>query len=52
MMTVDRLIHEGKDEESVSPLVYSDGKWKIFDPVENNDFWWFEKNITDREQNE
>jgi hypothetical protein len=41
MMTVDRLIHEGKEETKVSPVVYSEGKWKIFDPVENNDFWWY-----------
>jgi hypothetical protein len=41
LMTVDRLIHEGKEEAAVSPLVYSHGKWKIYDPVENNDFWWY-----------
>lgn len=41
MMTVDRLIHEGKEETRVSPVVYSEGRWKIFDPVENNDFWWY-----------
>lgn len=40
MMTMDRLLHEGEEETSVSPLVYSEGKWKIFDPLENNDFWW------------
>ena len=40
MMTVDRLIHEGKAETAVSPTVLSEGKWKIYDPVENNDFWW------------
>jgi hypothetical protein len=40
MMTVDRLIHEGTEETRVSPVVYSEGKWKIFDPVENNDYWW------------
>lgn len=39
LMTVDRLIHEG-DEASLSPLVYENGQVKIFDPVENNDFWW------------
>jgi hypothetical protein len=40
LMTVDRLIHEA-DEASVSMLVYdSDGRVKIFDPVENNEFWW------------
>jgi hypothetical protein len=43
MMAVDRLIHEGSEETSVSPFVYSDGKTKIYDPVENNDFWWFSK---------
>jgi hypothetical protein len=41
MMTVDRLIHEGDEETSVSPLVIVDGEAKIFDPVENNDFWWY-----------
>ena len=40
MLTVDRLIHEGKEETRVSPVVYSDGQWKIFDPIQNNDFWW------------
>jgi len=42
-MTVDRLIHEGNEETSVSPLIYSKGEWKILDPVENNDFWWYHK---------
>lgn len=41
MMTVDRLMHEGKEEHDVSPMVYSNGKWKIYDPVKNNDFWWY-----------
>ena len=40
MMTVDRLIHEGKEESAVSPLLFSEGKWRLYDPVENNDFWW------------
>jgi hypothetical protein len=44
MMTVDRLIHEGQEERSVSPLTYSNGTWKLYDPVENNDFWWFHRN--------
>jgi hypothetical protein len=42
VMTVDRLIHEG-DEPSVSPMVRSNGKYYVFDPVENNDFWWYHK---------
>lgn len=41
MMTVDRLIHEGKAETTVSPLIHTIGGVKIYDPVENNDFWWF-----------
>ena len=40
-MTVDRLIHEGSDEEKISPVIYSRGKWMIFDPLKNNDFWWY-----------
>ena len=49
MMTVDRLIHEGKTEASVSPLIYDRGKWKIYDPVENNDFWWYTPDRRHRE---
>ena len=49
MMTVDRLIHEGNEEQSVSPSVYSGGKWKIYDPVENNDFWWYPQDRKDHE---
>jgi len=41
IMTVDRLIHEGEEEKKVSPVVYHRGRWKIYDPVENNDFWWY-----------
>jgi hypothetical protein len=40
LMTVDRLIHEGKEEAAVSPLIRDGGTWRIYDPVENNDFWW------------
>ncbi len=41
LMTVDRLIHEG-DEWHVSPVKNRGGKGKIIDPVENNDYWWYE----------
>ena len=41
MMTVDRLLHEGMEETKVSPSVFTRGGLKIFDPVENNDFWWY-----------
>ena len=49
MMTVDRLIHEGEAETTVSPLVFSEGGWKIYDPVENNDFWWHPQDRTPHE---
>jgi hypothetical protein len=49
MMTVDRLIHEGKGETRVSPVVYSEGKWKILDPVQNNDFWWYSPDRNDHD---
>jgi hypothetical protein len=44
IMTVDRLIHEGRDETKVSPYISVNGRWKIYDPVENNDFWWYKEN--------
>jgi putative component of membrane protein insertase Oxa1/YidC/SpoIIIJ protein YidD len=40
LMTVDRLIHEG-DEWAVSPVKNRNGKGKIIDPIDNNDFWWY-----------
>jgi putative component of membrane protein insertase Oxa1/YidC/SpoIIIJ protein YidD len=46
VMTVDRLIHEA-DEGYVSPLARQGGKYKIVDPVENNDFWWFDPHEND-----
>jgi hypothetical protein len=49
MMTVDRLIHEGKEEARVSPVVQSRGQWKIFDPVENNDYWWHASDRNDHD---
>jgi putative component of membrane protein insertase Oxa1/YidC/SpoIIIJ protein YidD len=42
LMTVDRLIHEG-NEWSVSPVEKRGGKLKIIDPVENNDYWWYDE---------
>ena len=49
MMTVDRLIHEGEAETRVSPTLYSRGGLKIFDPVENNDFWWHARDRKDHD---
>lgn len=41
ILMVDRLFHEGSEELKVSRTIIIDGKIKIFDPPENNDFWWF-----------
>lgn len=43
LMTVDRLIHEA-DEAAFSLLVRRNGRFSIYDPVENNDFWWLSSN--------
>ncbi len=49
MMTVDRLIHEGKEETMVSPYINVEGEVLIFDPVENNDFWWYPRDESHHE---
>ncbi len=41
-MTHDRLMRCGRDELELSPTAIVNGKWKCVDPVENNDFWWYE----------
>lgn len=38
IMTSDRLLHEG-DESSYAPIIKIHGKLRVYDPVENNDFW-------------
>lgn len=41
IMSCDRLMRCGGDEMRLSPKIFSNGKLKCYDPVENNDFWWF-----------
>jgi hypothetical protein len=40
IMTLDRLMRCGRDETKLSPRVLVNGKWRYYDPVEKNDFWW------------
>lgn len=40
MMTADRLIHE-MNEMDTAPFVDGEGGTGYYDPVENNDFWWY-----------
>jgi len=42
MMTADRLIHE-MNEMDLTPFVDGEGRTGFYDPVENNDFWWYKK---------
>ena len=42
VMTFDRLEHE-YDEARYSPVVVINGETRVLDPVENNDFWWYDK---------
>ncbi len=42
VMTFDRLQHES-NEARYSPLIKVNRETKVYDPVENNDFWWYKK---------
>ena len=39
IMTFDKLLHES-NEARYSRLIEIDGETKVYDPVENNDYWW------------
>lgn len=43
IMACDRLVRCGRDEVRLSKKIRGRTETKVFDPVENNDFWWFEK---------
>jgi hypothetical protein len=40
VMTFDRLQHEA-NEARYSPLIRTAGEIKVYDPLENNDYWWY-----------
>lgn len=40
MLVFDRLQHEA-GEGRTSPRIRVRGEMKLFDPLENNDFWWY-----------
>jgi putative membrane protein insertion efficiency factor len=42
LMTCDRLFHEA-DEMKKAPLILINGRYRFYDPVKNNDFWWYEE---------
>ncbi len=39
VLTAERLLHEG-NEKQVAPRIRKYGIWRIYDPVEANDWWW------------
>jgi hypothetical protein len=40
MLTFDRLQHEA-DEARTSPPILIGRQIKVYDPLENNDYWWY-----------
>ena len=40
ILTIERLLHEG-NEDQVSPRIRKYGLWRVHDPVEANDWWWY-----------
>ncbi|OGP86576.1 MAG: hypothetical protein A2V87_11785 [Deltaproteobacteria bacterium RBG_16_58_17] len=40
IMTFDRLQHES-NEARYSPLVQTGDEIRVYDPLENNDYWWY-----------
>lgn len=42
VITFDRLQHEA-NEVRTSPLILTGGQIKVYDPLENNDYWWYMK---------
>ena len=39
ILTAERLLHEG-NEKQVAPRIRKYGIWRIYDPVDANDWWW------------
>ena len=39
LLTTERLMHEG-NENQVAPQIRKYGIWRVYDPVEANDWWW------------
>lgn len=45
IMTCDRLVRCGRDTSTFSKKVVIKSEVLVFDPVEANDFWWYEKKV-------
>jgi len=40
VMTSDRLLRCGRDEKHIAEQIIIDNKVYVFDPLQQNDFWW------------
>ncbi|MDA8133278.1 MAG: membrane protein insertion efficiency factor YidD [Desulfobacteraceae bacterium] len=49
IMACDRIVRCGRDIKKMAPVVTVHGENLYHDPVEANDFWWFEKPETKQE---
>ncbi len=43
IMSCDRLMRCGRDTSTLSKKIIINSKIVVSDPVEANDFWWYEK---------
>ena len=43
VMTCDRLLRCGRDELRLSQEIVVNDELRCYDPLENNDFWWWNK---------
>ncbi len=43
IMSCDRLMRCGRDTSTLSKKIVINSKVVVSDPVEANDFWWYEK---------
>jgi hypothetical protein len=47
VMTADRLIHES-NEMDYAPLIRVVNRFRYYDPICNNDFWWYQDDTFDK----
>ena len=43
-MTTDRLIHEN-NEMDYAVIIKKGDRYRYFDPLSNNDYWWSSKDV-------
>jgi uncharacterized protein len=41
IITFDRLQHEANEGRTSPLILLTDGQIKVYDPLENNDYWWY-----------